>query len=130
MQAEAFTIKTPAAQPQVSGRTGRRLQWWPHRRKFRLRARPFGILGTRLQRLATLASGLLPPEAGSNLYELTPAECAKLGVVPLPGSTRSVTVIVAALADSASIAASPATPVRTHESAFTRHLFMSPPLAV
>ena len=28
----------------------------------------------------------LPPEAISNLYELTPAECAKLGVVPLPGS--------------------------------------------
>jgi glutamine synthetase len=28
----------------------------------------------------------LPPEAVSNLYELTPAECAKLGVVPLPGS--------------------------------------------
>jgi glutamine synthetase len=28
----------------------------------------------------------LPPEAASNLYDLTPAECAKLGVVPLPGS--------------------------------------------
>ena len=28
----------------------------------------------------------LPPEAGSNLYELTPSECAKLGIVPLPGS--------------------------------------------
>jgi glutamine synthetase len=28
----------------------------------------------------------LAPEAVSNLYELTPAECAKLGVVPLPGS--------------------------------------------
>ena len=28
----------------------------------------------------------LPPEAVSNLYELTPTECAKLGVVPLPGS--------------------------------------------
>jgi glutamine synthetase len=28
----------------------------------------------------------LAPEAASNLYELSPAECAKLGVVPLPGS--------------------------------------------
>jgi glutamine synthetase len=28
----------------------------------------------------------LAPEAVSNLYELTPTECAKLGVVPLPGS--------------------------------------------
>jgi glutamine synthetase len=28
----------------------------------------------------------LPAEATSNLSELTPAECAKLGVVPLPGS--------------------------------------------
>ena len=28
----------------------------------------------------------LPPEAASNLSELTAAECAKLGVVPLPGS--------------------------------------------
>ena len=28
----------------------------------------------------------LPPEAVSNLYEMTPTECAKLGVVPLPGS--------------------------------------------
>jgi glutamine synthetase len=28
----------------------------------------------------------LPAEAASNLSELTPAECAKLGVVPLPGS--------------------------------------------
>ena len=28
----------------------------------------------------------LPAEATSNLSELSPAECAKLGVVPLPGS--------------------------------------------
>jgi glutamine synthetase len=28
----------------------------------------------------------LPTEAMSNLYELTPSECAKLGIVPLPGS--------------------------------------------
>ena len=28
----------------------------------------------------------LPPEASSNLYELTPAECLKLGISPLPGS--------------------------------------------
>jgi glutamine synthetase len=28
----------------------------------------------------------LPAEAASNLFEMTPAECAKLGIVPLPGS--------------------------------------------